>query len=414
MTAHPVELRLLATAGRLLLEYNDSTGEIENTLAATSRAISSEPFAMTVSYGGVAVSLGDGPPLLVRVHELRYNATVQAQIHSILDKLCRREFDPTTAFAELELVEARSVRHSRWINVPAIGFAAAALATLLGADFVAVAGAGIATALGLVARQDLAKRHFSLLMLPFIAALIGAVVGALAIRCGWTRTPGLIVIVPALMIVPGPHLINGLIDLVDNYISMSLARLSLAAGILLASAAGTVIGMAAVLPPETVVPSKPNIGHLNLLSDMVLAGVVTFGFAAFYNVALSHVGLAIVGGAIGHGLRYVALDYGWRLAAATFVGSLAVGIVSAIISRSHKVPVAVVAFAGAVTMMPGIQIYRALRGFLQLAHDGTNLETAAATLGDASQAILIVGALALGLVVAIRGIELLPTGAVDP
>ena len=40
---------------------------------------------------------------------------------------------------------------------------------------------------------------------------------------------------PALMVVPGPHLINGLLDLIDNHVPMALARFGLAAGVLLAS-----------------------------------------------------------------------------------------------------------------------------------------------------------------------------------
>src|SRR5262249_59046633 len=100
----------------------------------------------------------------------------------------------------------------------------------LGADAGAAGAVGLATALGLLARQELGRRHFSLLALPLTAALIGAVCGGVAIRLGWTRTPGLALIVPALMLVPGPHLINGVLDLIDNHLPMSMARLGLAAG----------------------------------------------------------------------------------------------------------------------------------------------------------------------------------------
>jgi hypothetical protein len=77
--------------------------------------------------------------------------------------------------------------------------------------------------------------------------------------------------------------------------------------------------------------------RVNLVSDMLLAGVVTCGFAMFYNAAWAQIAMA------------------------------AVGFVSAFIARSHKLPFAVVAFAGAVTMMPDLQMYRALGGSLQLA-----------------------------------------------
>ena len=40
------------------------------------------------------------------------------------------------------------------------------------------------------------------------------------------------------MLVPGPHLINGVADIAANYIPTGVARLVLSAGILLAAAVG--------------------------------------------------------------------------------------------------------------------------------------------------------------------------------
>src|SRR5262249_29694518 len=147
-----------------------------------------------------------------------------------------------------------------------------------------------------------------------------------------------------LMLIPGPHLINGLLDLIDNYVPMSLARFGLAMGILLASAAGIVLGVELTLPDTAPAEQSAGASHLNFLSDVVLAGVVTCGFAVFYNTAWRHLWMAIMGGMAGHGLRFLALESGCRLEAATFLGGLAVGVISAWIARSRKVPVAVIAF----------------------------------------------------------------------
>src|SRR5262249_23700216 len=208
----------------------------------------------------------------------------------------------------------------------------------------------------------LGRRHFSLLALPLTAALVGAVLGGVAIRLGWTRTPELVLIVPALMLVPGPHLINGVMDLIDNYLPMSLARLGLAAGILLASALGIVLGVELTLPGPLLPEQGASADHLNLVSDVVLAGIVTCGFAVVYNTTRGQLGMAALGGMVGHGFRYLALEAGSSLVVATFLGGLAVGVVSAWMARSRKTPVAVIAFAGAVTMMPGLHMYRALAG----------------------------------------------------
>ncbi len=147
------------------------------------------------------------------------------------------------------------------------------------------------------------------------------------------------------MLVPGPHLINGLLDLIDNYVPMSLSRLGLATGILLASALGIVLGVELTLPPPYFPEQGTNADHLNLVTDMALAGIVTCGFAVFYNTAWRQLWMAVVGGMAGHGVRFLALQAGCWLEVATFLGSLTVGVIAAWMARSSKTPVAVIAFA---------------------------------------------------------------------
>jgi uncharacterized membrane protein YjjP (DUF1212 family) len=406
MSPRRLHTKLLLQAGRLLLEHNESTGVIHRALTTTARALTEEVCYLVVSYRGVAVSLGAEEPALEAVAELRYNAAVQARVHDILGQVRRGDLDPPAALACLGGVEADTPRHSPWLAAPALGVAAAALAALLGADVGAAAVVAVATGLGLLARRELGRRHFSLLALPLAAALVGAVLGGLAIRLGWTRSPELALIVPALMVVPGPHLINGLFDLIDNFVPMSLSRLGLAAGILLASALGIVLGVELTLPDPVFAEAGADAGHLNLVADVVLAGIVTCGFAVFYNTAWPHLWMAAVGGMAGHGLRFLALEAGCRLEAATFLGGLTVGAVAAWMARSSKTPVAVLAFAGAVTMIPGLSVYRALGGALQLTRspDLSDPAMMAGTLGNALQACLIVSGLALGLLVGARAV----------
>jgi uncharacterized membrane protein YjjP (DUF1212 family) len=401
-----LQTEMLAHAGRLLLEYDESTGAIHHALESTAKALTGAVCNVAVSYGGVVVSLAGDSPVLMTVRELRYNTALQARVHSILKQVRSGELDPATALDQLRRVEADTPRHSRWLAVLLLGVAAAGLGILLGADGGAVMVAGLATGLGLVARQELGRRHFNFLLLPLTAAFIGAVLGGLAIRLHWTQTPGLALIVPSLMVVPGPHLINGLMDLIDNYLPMSIARFGLAAGILFASTLGVIIGIELIFEGPLTAEQEAQPLQLNVFSDMVLAGIVTCGFAVFYNTAWVQVGLAAVGGMAGHGLRFVALETGLSLEAASLLGGLAVGAVSAWIVRSNKTPVAVIGFAGAVTMIPGLQMYRAQGGALQLARlaNTADMPTIAATVGSALNVCLVVSALALGLIVGARAV----------
>jgi uncharacterized membrane protein YjjP (DUF1212 family) len=346
------------------------------------------------------------------VGELRYNTAVQTRVHEILSQVRRGQLDAGAARDRLSRLEAETPRHPRWLVALALGVAAASLAGLLGADVAAAAAAGLSAGLGLLARQALGRRHFSLLALPLTAALLGALLGGWVIRLGWTRTPGLALVVPALMVVPGPHLINGLLDLVDNYLPMSLARFGLAAGILLASAAGIVLGVELTLPDPIATDQVAGPARLHFVSDVLLAGVVTWGFALYYNTAWPQLSMTVLGGMAGHGTRYLALEAGCRLEAATFLGGLVVGAMAAWVARSRSLPVAVIAFAGAVTMVPGLSLYRGLVGAVQLARvgDAADAGTAAATLGNALQGCLVVSALALGVTLGARAAVALAPG----
>ena len=404
--ARDARAELLARAGRLLLECNESTGAIHRTLAATARALADERCTVVVSYDGVAVSLGRASPTIEPSRPIRSDTALLADVHAALVRVRRGNLDPEAALDRLEHAagEVEAPRHPVWLSVLLTGLAAASLAVLLHADAGAAVAAGLSSALGLAARRLLDRRGVSLLVPPCMAAGLGAVAGGLAFRLGWTRRPGLAVVVPSLMLVPGPHLINGLLDLIDNHLPMGLARLGLAAGLLLASAAGIVLGMElTALGPSAEGPALGT-GHLNVASDMALAGVVTCGFAISFNSRWTQIARAALGGMVGHGLRFLALGAGSSLGAATFLGAFTIGAGAALLVRPKGTPVAVIAFAGGVTMMPGMQIYRALGGALQLARLGpaSGATSIAAAIGNAAQAGIVVGAIALGLVIGAR------------
>lgn len=404
MTERQQQLGLLIQAGKLLLEYNESSGGIIYALTQTARTFGDEPCHVSVTYLSVTVSFADEPPLLRSVQELRLNAAVRTGIHEVLQSVRLRQIDVVEGLERLNRVVGETPRHSQWLVAVLLGGAACGFARLLAADGGAIAVAGVSTTIGLLVRQELNRRDVTLLALPLAAAFIGAAIGGIAIRLGWTQSPELVLIVPALMLVPGPHLLNGLFDLVDNHLVTSMARLGLAMGILVASALGIVLGARLTLPTGDLPSQSASVPELNLLSDMILAGIATCGFAAYFNVPWRQLGLAAIGGMTGHGVRFLALEHGFPLETATFFGGLVVGAIAACIATSIRAPVAVIAFAGAVTMIPGASFYRALGGALRLAREigGNGEALAATTLTHACQGLAVVGALGLGLLLAIR------------
>jgi uncharacterized membrane protein YjjB (DUF3815 family) len=191
---------------------------------------------------------------------------------------------------------------------------------------------------------------------------------------------------------------------------MSICRFGLATSILVATAVGIALGVMLTLAELPSAGQHVRADHLNVFLDMLLAGVVTIGFAVYYNATWAHAGMAIGGGIAGHGLRFLALEANWGIVPAAFVGGFAVGLVSAWMARSYRSPLAVIAFAGAVTMMPGLQLYRTLSASMKLGRlrEPAELATIDAALGNAWQACFVVIALALGLIIASRTVLLVP------
>src|SRR5262245_30320288 len=99
MSARRPETNMLLQAGRLLLEYNESTGAIHRALIATARTLTDETCHVAVSYRGVAVSLGEDAPASEPVSELRYNTAVQVRIHEILEQVRCGNLDTPAALA---------------------------------------------------------------------------------------------------------------------------------------------------------------------------------------------------------------------------------------------------------------------------------------------------------------------------
>jgi uncharacterized membrane protein YjjP (DUF1212 family) len=327
------------------------------------------------------------------------NDAVSASVMRLIDQVCAGTITATDATTQMQALKHVGSVHGRWPLAFIFALAAAALACILQADVGAIVVSAISSALGLLARKELGKRHWPLFSLPFVAAVIAGVVGGVAIRAGFTRTTGLCLIVPVLMLVPGPHLINGLADIFENHIQTGICRLVLAAGILLSAAMGVMAGAWLIMGLHDVEGTTSGAIELTLGLDMILAGVAACGFGAFYNSPWRVLWISIVCGMIGHGIRFVCLAEGVALPASTFIACAAIGLLASMAIHRLRLPFSSVAFAAAVPMMPGSLIYRNIAGAVKLAMSGTAADPhdATAVFVLLLQAGLTIGAMAAGL-----------------
>jgi uncharacterized membrane protein YjjP (DUF1212 family) len=394
--------RFLHLSARLLLEYSVPAKQLEHTIDRVARHVGISARTIVV-YRDVTLALADGRGIHARAPELRINVAVSAGALKVIDELCLDRIGLAEATKSLETLERLPPRHGRWGVAALFGLAASAIAWLLGADSGAVVVSGVSSSVGLIARQELARRPVILFAQPCAAGLIGAAIGGVAIRLGWTATPGFCLIVPALMLVPGPHLINSVYDLLDNHIQTGLCRLVLATGILIATALGVVLGGWLTLGPAMLSTSPSEAMALTLPLDMTLAGVAACGFGAFYNAPWRVIWVSILCGMVGHGLRYVGLEH-LGISISTLFGCLAIGLIANTAAIRMRLPFSALAFAGAVPMMPGVYIYQSMAGAMRLSAAGTGADPAlaAATLALSFKSAFVIGAMTLGLLVGAR------------
>ena len=385
-----------------MVEYNVRSQSIERRIDGIARHLGVKLHTV-VGYRQVTLALADGRSLQARAPELRTNVAVSMGTLRVVEELSLSRISLDDATKSLEGLERFAPRHRRSVVIVLFGLAAAALAWLLRADWTAIGVSGVSSALGLFARQQLSRHTVVIFAQPFAAGLIGAAIGGFAIRQGWTGTPGLCLVVPALMLVPGPHLINGVYDMLENHMLTGVCRLGLATGVLVATALGVVLGAWITLGPTTdlTVPSLTR--PLTLPLDAVLAGVAACGFGAFYNAPWRVLWVSILCGVVGHGLRYVCLDY-MSVEIATFFGCLAIGVIANVAADRRHLPFSALSFAGAVPMMPGVFIYQSIAGAIRLSAADTAVDPmlASATLALSFKSMFVVGAIALGLLIGAR------------
>jgi uncharacterized membrane protein YjjP (DUF1212 family) len=393
-----VEWRLLRLTARLLLEYSARAETIKRQIERLARQLQVN-VSVSVAYREATLFAGEREFLYVQVHELRLNAAVNLLTLQVIDDFCADHVGVAGAIERLEGVERVAPEYGRWLLALIFGLGASALAWILRADWGAIAISGVSSGLGLVARKELGKRRVAFFVLPFVAALIGALLGGIAIRAGWTETYGICLIVPALMLVPGPHLILSVQEMLENHMQAGIARLGLAATILVTAALGVLVGVRVTLGAMGLMATPSASMQVTLSLDVVLAGLASFAFGAFYNTPRNVLWAAVVCGMVGHGIRYAAMEQGVSPVPATFLGCLVIGLAAMITADRLRLPFATVAFAGAVPMMPGLFIYESFAGALGIAAVGRGADPGlvAATLALSVKAGFIVGAMAMGL-----------------
>ncbi|MDG3087058.1 threonine/serine exporter ThrE family protein [Vibrio hannami] len=236
--------RLIAQAGQMLLAHGAESTLVGDIMRRMGKASGAEEVEVSLTANALVITTFFGGKCMTTTRQAPdrgINMRVITQIQRICIMMEKGVLNYSLAHEKLQTINPD--RYNRWLVVFMIGLSCASFSRLAGGDWIIFAITFLASALGMIVRQEIGHRHFNPLLNFAVTAFVTTVISSQAMVFELGNQPFIAMASSVLMLVPGFPLINSVADVVKGYINMGIARFVMASLLTFATCLGIVGAM---------------------------------------------------------------------------------------------------------------------------------------------------------------------------
>lgn len=375
------KLDLLLRTGQLLVESAADTNRIVRNMnrVAAFLGLPEEHLHIYVQFNMLMVNLSDDEHSFTkfqRCNKHGINMTTISLISKLSWKAIRQDYSIEQYAQELEEIANRPRNYTPVQVAIGTGFACGGFCIQFGCDWTAFFYASFAAAIGMYLRGLMLRKGLNNYMGIAIAAFISTVIAwaTTYLPSSWTSTPRHPLLACALFIVPGVPLINFVDDMLDNYIQVGLTRAINTFLMIVAMSFGIAFFLKLSNFDLTQFYTIPMIPHNSYLSYAAAAAISAMGFSMIFNIPRRLLWVVAIGGIIavctrnfvnlGPSNDNIGLDMG--LAIGSLAGSALASLIAVKARGWVHAPNHVLSIPSVIPMVPGVLMYRALVGLIEM------------------------------------------------
>ncbi len=385
------KLDLLVRTGCLLMASNADCARIMRNLYRCEAylGLPHEYIHINLGFNIIMVNLSDETHSFSKYQRIDSHCvefTVISKVSKMLWTAIREDWSLDRYEAELNALDHVHKQYSPWMIAIAAGFACGGFCVQFGCDWPAFFYASIPAILGFRLKMYLAKLHWNgyvgIAVSAFFATLLGWLttfislnpeVAAALPSYMHSDTPYHPLMACTLFIVPGVPLINFVSDMVSNYIQVGITRAVITLMMIIAMSFGIVFAIQ-VCGIDNFVKDLSMTPHNNFVNYAIAAAISAMGFATIYNTPKRIMPVLAIMGIIavctrnfvnlGPSNGNLGLDQG--IIIGSFVGSCVASLIATQSQHWHHIPHQIIAIPSVIPMIPGVMMYRALFGLIQM------------------------------------------------